>query len=205
MGHNKLYKYVKTFRQTLKSNLVYVHGEKCSICGYNKCLSALEFHHLDSEEKEFNLSNNSNIATEKALAESKKCILVCANCHREIHSNLIDTKLLVSSFVPDRASQILNSLHKHKHKENHICQDCGIAISDIRASRCVACANLNKRVVSRPSRDELKNQIRSTSFVDLGKKYHVSDKTISNWCKAENLPNKKAEIKIYSDEEWEKL
>lgn len=31
-------------------------GNKCSICGYDKCLGALEFHHLDSEEKDFGIS-----------------------------------------------------------------------------------------------------------------------------------------------------
>jgi len=47
--------------------------------------------------------------------------------------------------------------------------------------------------------------IRTESFVSLGRKYNVSDKTISNWCKIEGLPYRKKDIKNYSDEEWNNL
>lgn len=58
----------------------------CAKCGYNKCVSALDFHHIDPEEKEdtvARLSVHSNI--EKVFEEMKKCIILCANCHREFH------------------------------------------------------------------------------------------------------------------------
>ena len=73
-------------------------GDKCAICNYNKCITALELHHLNSEDKEFTFGSNANIATEIALNEAKKCILVCANCHREIHANLIDSSNLESTY-----------------------------------------------------------------------------------------------------------
>lgn len=59
-------------------------GAKCSLCGYDKCQAALEFHHLDPNEKDFNISH-SNKSFESMKPELDKCILVCANCHREIH------------------------------------------------------------------------------------------------------------------------
>ena len=61
---------------------------KCEICGYDKCLGALDFHHLDPSQKDFTISN-SNIYKnlDKLKEEVNKCILVCANCHREIHYN----------------------------------------------------------------------------------------------------------------------
>ena len=58
----------------------------CSICGYNKCIAALEFHHLESEEKDFNISKGYSYSFKRLVAELSKCILVCANCHREIHN-----------------------------------------------------------------------------------------------------------------------
>ena len=64
-------------------------GGKCVICQYSKCLSALEFHHTNPEKKEFGISYMvSRFSIEKMLEEIKKCILVCANCHREIHAGL---------------------------------------------------------------------------------------------------------------------
>ena len=61
-------------------------GNCCSICGYNKCLAALEFHHPDPSMKESKVIG-STASLEKQRVEAAKCILVCANCHREIHAN----------------------------------------------------------------------------------------------------------------------
>ena len=62
-------------------------GGKCCMCGYNKCTAALEFHHLDPDAKEGGIIG-STASLAKQREEAKKCILVCANCHREIHSDL---------------------------------------------------------------------------------------------------------------------
>ena len=51
----------------------------------------------------------------------------------------------------------------------------------------------------------LKQEIRNYSFVELGKKYNVSDNAIRKWCKFYNLPSKRKEIKSYTNEEWEKI
>lgn len=64
-------------------------GNKCSICGYDKCLDALEFHHINIAEKEFNISDrNIKLNWPSIKEELDKCILVCCNCHREIHSKI---------------------------------------------------------------------------------------------------------------------
>lgn len=84
------YEIVKNRRYRIKKFLVDYKGGNCEICGYNKCLNALEFHHLNPEEKDFNISQFSKYQDMSSLkAEVNKCILVCANCHREIHAGLI--------------------------------------------------------------------------------------------------------------------
>ena len=60
-------------------------GNCCSICGYSKCLAALEFHHTDPTVKEGGIiGSTASLAKQRVGAE--KCILVCANCHRELHN-----------------------------------------------------------------------------------------------------------------------
>lgn len=76
-------------RRELKKMAVEYKGGKCCKCGYNKTLSALEFHHIDPAEKDFSISKNGHTKSfEKIKLELDKCILVCANCHREIHDEL---------------------------------------------------------------------------------------------------------------------
>lgn len=65
-------------------------GGKCKECGYNKCYSALEFHHLDPTIKEGEWSQMRKWKWERVILELDKCILVCANCHREIHSEMVN-------------------------------------------------------------------------------------------------------------------
>ena len=72
------------FRNTLKHEA----GGKCSLCGYDKCMEALDFHHSNAAEKVGEVSQLliSN-GYQAARAEAAKCALICANCHREVHFN----------------------------------------------------------------------------------------------------------------------
>lgn len=73
-------------RRKLKDMAIEYKGGKCEKCGYNKCNGALEFHHLNPEEKDFSISSSGTTKSfERIKIEIDKCILVCANCHREIH------------------------------------------------------------------------------------------------------------------------
>lgn len=74
-------------RKKLKELAIEYKGNKCEICGYDKCVEALEFHHLDPSKKEFNISIANVKSWNNIKNELDKCILVCANCHREIHFN----------------------------------------------------------------------------------------------------------------------
>lgn len=82
-----LKKAVTARRKKLKKMAIEYKGGKCIFCGYDKCNDALDFHHLDSKEKEFGLSvRGLTRSWEKIKEELDKCILVCANCHRELHA-----------------------------------------------------------------------------------------------------------------------
>ncbi len=83
----------KSKEYNLKRRLKFLEliGNKCEICGYNKYHGALEFHHRNTEEKSEKINHQSltQYKTSFVLEELKKCILVCSNCHREIHAGLI--------------------------------------------------------------------------------------------------------------------
>ena len=71
-----------------KVELIKLFGGSCSECGYHKNYSALEFHHLDPELKSFQLDlrSLSNRKWQSIAEEAAKCILLCSNCHAELHN-----------------------------------------------------------------------------------------------------------------------
>jgi len=80
---------VKKRRKKLKDKAIEFKGGKCEICGYSRCCGALEFHHIGKEEKEFGVAAKGYTRSwEKVKAELGKCLLLCANCHREVHAGL---------------------------------------------------------------------------------------------------------------------
>ena len=86
---NETRKYQKTIlRQSMKKQAIKLLGGKCSICGYDRCIDALEFHHKNPQEKEFKLGSGNTISWKEYKSEALKCKLVCSNCHKEIHSKL---------------------------------------------------------------------------------------------------------------------
>jgi hypothetical protein len=65
-------------------------GGRCQICGYNRCSEALEFHHPDPTQKDFGISQKGYTRSwEKVKEETDKCILLRANCHREVHAGIL--------------------------------------------------------------------------------------------------------------------
>ena len=77
-------RYQEKERRDRKAKLVERRGGQCIVCGYRKCIAALEFHHRDPARKAFPLSKENLLQRGPiVLAEAEKCDLYCANCHRE--------------------------------------------------------------------------------------------------------------------------
>jgi len=85
-----LIKAVAKRRKAIREKAIEYLGGKCVYCGYDRCSAALDFHHLDEKSKSFGLSQRGLTRSwERTRKELEKCILVCANCHREIHVGLL--------------------------------------------------------------------------------------------------------------------
>jgi len=77
-------------RRVLKLRAVEIMGGACMFCGYGKHVAVLEFHHVHAETKSFGVSSGGFSRSWLSIYEElQKCVLVCANCHREIETGLI--------------------------------------------------------------------------------------------------------------------
>lgn len=103
---------------TKKTFLEYKGLNGCEKCGYNKCMGSLDFHHPYSNEKDFQLSNISAIYNsvydlkDKIENELDKCVVVCKNCHAELHYN--------DNFYNDNFSKILEKSLNHREIQSKI-------------------------------------------------------------------------------------
>ena len=80
-------------QRNLKKQMIEYKGGKCERCGYDRYYGALEFHHIDPDKKDFSLSHLKRYSFNQIIIdELDKCILLCANCHREIHAEQMSLK-----------------------------------------------------------------------------------------------------------------
>ena len=207
MASSKNSEYVCNHVKKRKKDLASLFGGKCCICGFDAFQEALEFHHIDPSTKSFGLTDSSAAtkALEKQLEEARKCVLLCANCHRGVHMGYYELPLEDNIyFNEERAKELVEENLLRKQGQKHLCNRCGIEISRD-AKYCVECARLISRKVDRPSREELKKLIREKPFTHIAKDFCVSDNSVKKWCVGYNLPSKKKDINSFTNEAWENI
>ena len=172
----------------LKNKLIKEQYKKCECegCGLTKWQGVqipLELHHNDGNRFNNNLNN---------------LTLLCPNCHA-----------LTDNYRGKNVKAHKNNPIKKpiRIKKMNYCVDCHRSI-DPRAVRCKSSNGTEReqeKINKHPSREELKHLIRIMPFLQIGKKYGVSDNAIRKWCKNCQLPSSSREIKKYSDEEWKNI
>jgi hypothetical protein len=81
-------------RRRVKAILIAEAGGACILCGYSRSVRALEFHHLDPNEKRFGLSSQGLARSlESMRIEARKCVLLCSNCHAEVEDGLVSVPI----------------------------------------------------------------------------------------------------------------
>lgn len=203
MASSKNSEYVCNHVKKRKKDLASLFGGRCCICGFDAFQEALEFHHIDPSTKSFGLTDSNAVtkALEKQLEEARKCVLLCANCHRGVHAGYLELPSNAEVFFNEERAQ---ELIEEKQRKIYRCERCGVEITH-KAKLCVECASLASRKVDRPSRDELKALIREKPFTHIAKEYSVTDNAIRKWCETYNLPSKKKDINSFTNEEWENI
>lgn len=69
---------------------------KCSRCGYEKCARAIEFHHVGPKKfgiAEWRRKPITPTNKEAFVEELKQCVMLCSNCHREVHDAIFRRSL----------------------------------------------------------------------------------------------------------------
>lgn len=153
-------------------------GGKCQECGYDKCINALEFHHLD-DKKEKPTYIIMRWSWERVKKELEKCILLCANCHREVHYKARDIDPTTNRYVFNWLKKVCKNCQKEFETKK-----------DGQVFCCITCKQIYQRRAGRPNKQELEALIQQFSFLELGRKFGVSDNAVRKWCKSENIETK---------------
>lgn len=91
-------------RRAVKQILVAEAGGCCSVCGYDRSMAALQFHHLDPRQKAFGIASNGRTkALDLARREASKCVLLCANCHAEVEAGVVNLATVPALIGADRS------------------------------------------------------------------------------------------------------
>lgn len=174
--------YVTKRRKDLKKALVAYKGGKCEKCGYDKCIAAMDFHHENPTEKEFGLSQRGLTKSLNILKkEADKCLLLCANCHRETHDSLSEFK------------DITSDKHKRLPKTSVKCKVCNR--NTYNKYYCSdKCSQLAKRKVTRPDKEELIEILKNNNWTKAAKIFRVTDNTVRKWARSYNISTNRKEI-----------
>jgi hypothetical protein len=170
------------WRARAKKELIDYKGGKCLMCGYNKNIPrAYDFHHRNPKDKEFTISKYSILNMEKLKKEVDKCDLLCRNCHAELHDeeyseirrimgekhdNFIDSRFLKKI----RICKICKKEFETSYYKQYCCSDECRVIN-------------NRKVVNRPSLEELKKMMDEMPMTKIGEKYGVSSNAVKKWAK----------------------
>lgn len=151
-------------------------GGACCICGYARSPNALEFHHLDPSIKDFSFGS---IRAEpkswsKIVAELKKCVMLCANCHREVHDDV--------AFVPDNAPRFNIEFEDYRVQERAMrstpCPVCNQSKRPDATTCSLRCAGVKRNRADWSKFDVLEMKT-SMTLREIGKVVGVSDVAVA--------------------------
>jgi hypothetical protein len=117
-------------RFNFKINALEYKGNCCESCGYNKDITALEFHHKNPAQKEINPAKLYHKPWDFAKEELDKCSVLCSNCHREEHHRLDQKKKLEKEFSTNFTSSFSNFILTGKNTGEKSCKNCDIVLTE---------------------------------------------------------------------------
>lgn len=177
----------KNQRERDKKVIDYIVGDfKCWICGYDKCKQALDFHHVNPDEKLFGVSREFHRNMEDFVTEIKKCVLVCCRCHREIHAAVIPSEVVKGihseewgkrNFDANHLREIFNIRTRpdlmNRRKEDRLKRKELLEAEKQKRKSMRRCA--------RPSIEVLQELVFKFPTTHIGKMFGVTDNAVKKW------------------------
>lgn len=160
-----------------KIELIEYKGGKCEICGYDKNIGALEFHHTNPSEKSFQLDSRrlSNTTIDKLKIEVDKCMLLCANCHRETHYPNLNKDVAYDKIEKIKTNNI--KVFSEKRKKS-ICPCCGNEF-DYSKGKIYCSKECREKIKNYPSKESVLEKYEEfKSFEKVAKFYGLTRKIV---------------------------
>jgi len=183
-------KHVKDWRKRTKQRMVNAFGNICCVCNKTFPPELYDFHHIDGT-KEFGFGSvRANIVSwKKIVKELRKCVLVCSNCHRLVEYGYKEVPKNANRFNEmfvdyNHGDPIIKVIPKIKGKKK-IYDKCvcgGLKLSTLKYCS-QRCAKVDRRIIERPSKEDLNKMISIHSYCYVGRFYGVSDNAIRKWVK----------------------
>lgn len=189
---------VTNWRQRTKERMVSAFGGSCGICKYNHYVGALEFHHLDSKEKERGLSTMivNPTSWSRIVNELRKCVCLCSRCHKEVHGNV--------TLIPENIPRFNEQFVEYKEvfeKEINKCPICGNEKSINQKTCSYACAAKKAETYNweKISLYSMLNQ--KMSYKRISEIVGCTDVAVKKREKTERIPelNKYGGYRVYGD------
>lgn len=174
---------VKTWRRNCKTRIVEAMGGKCQCCGYFKCNSALEMHHIEPDKKDISFGDimKNPRKWDEIKIELSKCILLCCRCHREYHANILELPKTFEVFDENKIKT------KLKNSKCIICKKETSYMNKTCSSSCAArlTNNVDWSLIN------LKEELKTQTIMDIANKYDVSDMAVRKRLKTLKIDIKK--------------
>lgn len=174
----------KNWRKRTKERMVTSMGGKCQSCGYHKNSAAFDFHHIIPSTKLFGLSGakSNHIGWERIVIELRKCLILCANCHRELHSGELELDYLTSLFE----EKYVDYKELYREEEKRICSVCKEFKWFLGKTCSVKCSHINQQKADWDNIDLLSMKKEGMSYAAIGKQFGCSGNTIKHHIKKIN-------------------
>lgn len=174
---------VKRWRNRAKLWLIEWAGGKCQVCGYCRCSRNLSFHHTHDKKAVVSRMVVTTMAFSLILEEAKKCVLLCHNCHGEVHDGITSCPG-VEPEARERRRESMGAMKTIAVRKERPCKVCS---QPTKSKYCSLSCSGKRPKISWPPDEELSQAVLKEPLTSIALRLGVSDKAVKKHCKIRNI------------------